>query len=181
MKPLYFIALLPPSPILEEVKALKEYVAEKYNSRVGLRSPPHVTLFPPFRWSLGSEPDLVKVLKAYASAWKQFPVTLKNFGAFPRRTIFIEVEPNPALGSLAKNLGEHLSKELNLVSQDLESRSFRPHMTLATRDLKRQYFNQAWAEFSSRRIEFEFNASSLILFKHNQKFWEILGDFPFQS
>jgi len=54
-------------------------------------------------------------------------------------------------------------------------------MTLATRDLKRQIFDEAWADFSSRVIEFEFKASNLVLLKHNGKFWDIFQEFPFHS
>lgn len=47
---LYFIALVLPSPLYEEVTRLKEYFRDRYNSKAALRSPPHITLHMPFKW-----------------------------------------------------------------------------------------------------------------------------------
>ena len=55
MKPsanLYFIALLPPVEVAEEVTEIKQFFARNYNSRAALKSPPHVTLQPPFAWEV---------------------------------------------------------------------------------------------------------------------------------
>ena len=48
---LYFIAIVPPSPIYDEALEQKEYFKAKYNSKASLNSPPHITLHMPFRWS----------------------------------------------------------------------------------------------------------------------------------
>ncbi|MFN6233029.1 MAG: 2'-5' RNA ligase family protein, partial [Microcystis sp.] len=49
---LFFIALLPPPEVQEIATKIKVEFAEIYNSRAALKSPPHVTLQPPFRWNL---------------------------------------------------------------------------------------------------------------------------------
>ena len=46
---LYFIAIVPPSPIYEEAFEQKVYFKTKYNSKASLNSPPHITLHMPFK------------------------------------------------------------------------------------------------------------------------------------
>jgi 2'-5' RNA ligase len=59
---LFFIALLPPLEVQEIATKIKLEFAEIYNSRAALKSPPHVTLQPPFRWNLEQLPDLERCL-----------------------------------------------------------------------------------------------------------------------
>ncbi|MTJ07719.1 2'-5' RNA ligase family protein [Anabaena sp. UHCC 0204] len=46
----FFIALLPPQHIQEYANSIKQYFADKYASRSAQKSPPHITLQPPFEW-----------------------------------------------------------------------------------------------------------------------------------
>ena len=57
---LYYIALLPPENIRQEVTALKEHAAEAFHSSKALNSPPHITLIPPFRIEISREAELLK-------------------------------------------------------------------------------------------------------------------------
>jgi len=47
---LYFIAIVPTSPLSEELLAWKQYFQEHYQSKAALNSPPHITLHMPFEW-----------------------------------------------------------------------------------------------------------------------------------
>lgn len=46
---LYFIALLPPAAVAEEITIFKHYIAQHYSSRRALRVMPHITLKAPFK------------------------------------------------------------------------------------------------------------------------------------
>src|SRR5258708_485210 len=87
----YFIAIVPPSPVFEEVVALKNYFKEKYNSRAALNSPPHITMHMPFLWKEKKEGFLISSLQVFAADQKPATIELSNFTSFPPRVIFINV------------------------------------------------------------------------------------------
>jgi 2'-5' RNA ligase len=51
----YFIVIVAPEPMLSEVRALKQYMAENYQSVASTTSPAHVTLYMPFWWQEDQE------------------------------------------------------------------------------------------------------------------------------
>ncbi|NEQ19818.1 MAG: hypothetical protein F6K28_10405 [Microcoleus sp. SIO2G3] len=55
---LYFIALLPPEEIQDYANQIKQYFADHYGSRHAQKSPPHITLQPPFEWAYSGIPAL---------------------------------------------------------------------------------------------------------------------------
>jgi 2'-5' RNA ligase len=46
---LYFIAIIPPQPYKEKIAGIKQSFAEIYHVSHALKSPPHITLIPPFK------------------------------------------------------------------------------------------------------------------------------------
>jgi 2'-5' RNA ligase len=174
----YFIALLPPEPIRTEVTRLKEYCRDRYQTKAALRSPPHITLHPPFRWDSERLADLKQSLHRFANPQTQLPIKLEGFATFPKQVIFIDVERSPGLLSLHTNLARHLEAELELVDAKAKTRPFKPHMTIAFRDLSKAEFKHAWAEFKERSIAHAFLADALTLLVHDGKRWQINATFP---
>src|SRR5690606_25442095 len=99
-KKLYFLALLPDDAIIKDVTKIKEYFAQQYHSKAALKSPPHITLFPPFYFPVSEEKDLIRISDQFCSTQTPFPVDLENFNAFPPRVIFVNIVPNELLGKL---------------------------------------------------------------------------------
>ena len=62
---LYFIAIVPPTPIYDEALEQKEYFKVHYNSKASLNSPPHITLHMPFRWKEKEEKELEQQLEQF--------------------------------------------------------------------------------------------------------------------
>jgi 2'-5' RNA ligase len=52
-------------------------------------------------------------------------------------------------------------------------------MTIATRDLSKKMFHEAWPEFQDRDFHSGFIADRLHLLKHNGKNWELYREFLF--
>ncbi len=178
---LFFIALLPPQEIQDYANEIKEYFAQNYNSRHAQKSPPHITLQPPFEWHLDNVAVVEQCLKTFAEAQKPVPITLKGFGAFAPRVIYINVLKTPELLALQKELMACLEASLGIVDSVSKSRPFAPHMTVAFKDLTRQNFRVAWPEFEHRELEFEFTASQLTLLIHDGKRWNVSAEFRFMS
>lgn len=177
----FFIALLPPQAIQESVNEIKQYFAERYQSRGAQKSPPHITLQPPFEWPVDELAQLIEHLSVFASEVAPVPITLEGFAAFPPRVIYVHVHSTPDLLSLQKSLMAELEKKLGIVDEQSKRRSFAPHMTVAFRDLTKQNFKLAWPEFQTRSLHFEFLATYLTLLIHDGQRWNVCQQFPLLS
>jgi 2'-5' RNA ligase len=178
---LYFIALIPPSPIYDEALAQKNYFKENYNSKASLNSPPHITLHMPFRWKEQKEKDLVQAIGQFIKKFDPIKVCLDNFSAFAPRVIFINVVKSDALDQMQRNIQRFCKKELNLFNANYKELAFHPHLTLAFRDLKKPNFKKAWDEFANKEYKAEFIADRIALLKHNGKIWEVFKEFNLES
>src|SRR4051812_23130514 len=107
---LYFIALIPPSPIYDEALKQKNHFKENYNSKASLNSPPHITMHMPFRWKEEKENDLVKKIGSFFKEYDPIKVCLDNFSAFPPRVIFINVVKSEALDDFQKSIHRFFKK-----------------------------------------------------------------------
>ncbi|MER3433892.1 MAG: 2'-5' RNA ligase [Leptolyngbya sp. ERB_1_1] len=176
---LFFIALLPPPAIQEYAIEVKSYFDQYYASRHALKSPPHITLQPPFQWRHDRFAALSDSINAFARSQSSIPITLNGFGAFPPRVIYINVDRTDALLTLHQKFIEHLEASIELSDPREKSRPYAPHMTVAFRDLTKENFKLAWQEFKERSLHFEFIASHLTLLKHDGQQWRIHSEFPF--
>ena len=72
---LYFIAIIPPSPIFEQASELKNHFMQQYQSKAALNSPPHITLHMPFEWKEKKEEELALNLNLFSKNkfTKRFP------------------------------------------------------------------------------------------------------------
>ncbi|CBN55578.1 MULTISPECIES: 2'-5' RNA ligase family protein [Kamptonema] len=175
----YFIALLPPQEIQEQITKIKQYFAEKYASSGALKSPPHITLQPPFKWVTAEIDKVEECLEKFALAHHPIPITLSGFAAFPPRVIYVNPLKTQALLALEKDLSAYLETNLGIFDPVAKTRSFTPHMTVAFRDLTKQNFKAAWLEFENRSLNFEFTVSQLTLLIHDGECWNISREFLF--
>ncbi|HEY9764458.1 MAG TPA: 2'-5' RNA ligase family protein [Trichocoleus sp.] len=177
----FFIALLPPAEVQAEATAIKEYFQTNYQSEAALRSPPHITLQPPFEWAKDDLSRLYETLAAFALQQAPIPMTLSGFSAFPPRVIFIDVVKTPELVAVQPALMTYLEETLGIVDARSKNRRFAPHLTVAFRDLKPGAFRQAWPEFESRPFHAEFVVPGLTLLIHDGQRWQIGQTFPFSQ
>lgn len=171
---LYFIAILPPEDIRQQIKGFKLEMAEKYGARHALKLPAHITLQSPFKLPEAQEEYLDNSLKNFAEGESAFDLWLNNFGRFPPRVLFVDVENKEPVIELQERLRQHLAKDFQMTDQD---NSFHPHLTIATRDLQQKLFSAAWEEVKNRKYRAAFKVNHLTLMKHNGKEWEINSSF----
>jgi 2'-5' RNA ligase len=175
----FFIALLPPQSVQDEVNQIKQYFAEQYASRHAQKSPPHITLQPPFEWSSEEVSQLKQGVRSFAQTCGRVSIVLDNFSAFPPRVIYIHVLKTPELLTLQQQLIAHLEGALGIADPVSKSRPFVPHMTIAFRDLTRQNFVVAWQEFQVKSLHFEFVSDRVTLLVHKGDRWTVASEFPF--
>jgi 2'-5' RNA ligase len=175
----FFMALLPNLEIQDYANQIKEYFAQNYHSIGAQKSPPHITLQPPFEWQLEALPTLETALNGFAAHQNQVPITLNGFGAFPPRVIYINVLKTAELLALQQALMTYSQESFGIVTPVSQTRAFVPHMTVAFQDLTKENFDAAWAEFQTRQVKYEFTVPQLTLLIHDGKRWNIHAEFPF--
>lgn len=170
---MYFIALVLPNELDKLVLKWKRYMQDNYNCKVSLKSPAHITIIPPFWLEPAKENQLLTDANLVASQTAAFTIRTNHFSAFKPRTIFIAVQPNQQL--------EHLKARANAVfcatnfyKLKPENRPFHPHITIATRDLFKKDFYEAWRFFEKEVFAEEWQAVDLSVLRHNQKTWEVI-------
>nr|WP_275993916.1 2'-5' RNA ligase family protein [Argonema antarcticum] len=171
---------MPPQEIQDRANEIKQYFADCYNSRHAQKSPPHITLQPPFEWAIDSVTVLVESLRDFASTRQSIPVTLSGFDAFSPRVIYINVLKTPELLALQADLMNYMEASLGIVDSVSKGRPFSPHITVSFRDLTRQNFNAAWREFQARSFQFEFSADALTLLIYDGSRWNIYSEFKLE-
>ncbi|NER97925.1 MAG: 2'-5' RNA ligase family protein [Symploca sp. SIO1B1] len=173
----FFIALLPPEAFQHRANEIKQYFAQTYDSQGALKSPPHITLQPTFEWNHDALTVLEQSLRSFAEIHTPISITLKGFGAFAPKVIYIDVLKSPELMNLQGELMAYLQVSLGIVHPNAHSRPFHPHLTVAFRDLTKQNFQLAWPEFEHRQLEYEFTASELTLLIHDGRQWNVYKSF----
>lgn len=176
-KMLYFLALIPPEDISRHLWDFKKQIASKFLSKASLRSPPHVTLHMPFRWPDKRKDELVKRLTHFCARYEPCSIAFNGFGAFPPKVIYVQVETNQQLVILQNNLCQLMAQKMSIHNANYQSKPFRPHLTIAFRDLKKDQFLRAWDYYQNQEYQTTCNINHLTLLRHNGHRWEAELDF----
>lgn len=176
----YFIAIVPPEPLLTQLHEFKLKIFADYGTKGALLSPPHITLHMPFSWEEEKEGKLLKHLADFEFE-SNINIELNNFNCFEPRVVFVDVLPNDSLLMLQKTLVKYAKLNLHLYNQADDIRGFHPHVTVAFRDLKKPVFYKVWEEYKNKKFSASFNCCSFCLLKHNGKSWDIHSEFDFMK
>lgn len=175
---LYFIAIIPHMELREEIRKIKERMKSELGAGHALKSPAHITLQMPFKRSSEDESLISDALRRFVASEKSFRVDLDGFGAFAPRVIFINIYAPEPVRALHSRLKEVLMTELHFSPGEI-MKDLQPHVTIATRDLTKEAFSEAWPEFQKKVFIASFDVHSIFLLKHNGKSWDILEEFAF--
>lgn len=168
---LYFIAVIPDDVLCERITALKNELRDRYGVRHALKSPPHITLMMPFKFDEAREIHLHTILHDFAVTQTKFEVNLNGFDFFEPRVIFVKVMQHEQLQQLHRQLIKTLIDALNF-DKNLSGKRFHPHITIATRDLKKDVFYRVKDLYVNRSFQADFKIDKIWLLKHNGKNWD---------
>jgi 2'-5' RNA ligase len=174
---LYFIALIPKRELRERITAIKHDFATRFNSKTALKVYPHITLKAPFKLPANKHEQLLTWFNDLHIEQKKFSIELKDFGAFHNKNnpvIFIKPELSNNLEMLQEKITEgyisNISEEVNQV--DIV---FKPHITVAYRDLTPAMFTKAWSEYQHKTFDAFFDVDVVYLLQHDSKKWNIIA------
>jgi 2'-5' RNA ligase len=174
--PRFFVALIPPVEIQDYAQQVIQELSDRYQTYTA-NAPPHITLQPPFQWSLVQAPELEQCLHMFASRWAAVPITFSGFGTFAPRILYMNVLRTPELLSLQAGLIAELEQTLGIIDPKAHRRPFSPHLTIASRNVTRETFDKAWTDLQVRPVKFEFVASCLTLLIHDGQAWQISSEY----
>ena len=170
---MYFIALVLPAHLDQKVLHWKNFMHERYSCKVGLKSPAHVTLIPPFWMEEDRQGSLLADLDSLAGRMSPFIIKTKNFSAFKPRTIFIDVEKTKELDKLKQSV-DNFFKNKSAYKIKADEKPFHPHITIATRDLFKKSFYECWPFFEKEKFLKEWQANGISVLRHNKKNWDVI-------
>lgn len=174
---MYFLSIVLPQNLDKKILQHKKWMAEKYGCKVGLKSPAHITIAQPFWMAEEKEQSLITDIENISSKTVSFTITTANFSSFAPRTLFVATEISDTLNAV-KKFSDQFFREKNY-GMKIESRPFHPHITIATRDLHKKDFWEAWEYFKDKIFREEFTPDGLSLLKHNGITWDVVYAAPF--
>lgn len=175
---MYFTAVLPNESISQEIHAFKQHMLDQYACKVALKSPAHITLYPPFHMEIAKEANFLEQLSKFKPEMEAFEVEMDGFDHFGSRVIFAAPKDNPRLADLRNQLLVWMRDSLGIFKQRYFDQEFHAHMTIANRDIPEESFDEAWDYFLEQDFEKKFSVNSWVVFKLIEKKWEILRKFP---
>ena len=170
---MYFVAIVAPEKINQQVLKWKNLFKERYECSVALKSPAHITIVAPFWINEDLENDLINSIREFSITKIKFEITLRGFSAFKPKVIFVDVVKSEALNNLYQSFADYIASE-NKFPIKKDDRPFHPHVTLATRDLYKKAFQEAWEIFSKKKFEALWIVSGISLLRHNKKNWDVI-------
>lgn len=177
---MYFIAIVLPSDLQSEIIAIQMDISGRYQSSAALKIIPHLTILPPFRLSADKPDMIMQWFLNMPVSIAPFTLALKDFNAFfnPKQpVIYIEPLINPSLFELQKQVaGAFYASFPEMPVKETDS-VFKPHLTVAYRDLKPHKFEEAWLEFKNKPYSAKFEVVDIRLLKHDGKCWNIVSDY----
>jgi 2'-5' RNA ligase len=169
-KSMYYIALLCPLEIDEQMDNYKTFMKETYGCEVASKSPAHVTLVNPFFLSDGKHKDLLEKLEAFDSIVTDVSIEIDGFNHFENRVIFADVVSDENLTALQEQIENYLRNSGFPFIKEAK-KPYHPHVTIATRDIKVDTFEEAWSNFEGKTFKGSFSTNAIHVMKLVEEKW----------
>ncbi len=178
MPSLYLIAVLPPEDLSRQIDEIRIQCAQKFGVQKALKPPVHITLYRPFKIEEAFETRMIRLLQSAASGLHPFRQDLENFEAFNTHAVVIRALKNPEIMKLQRAVASLFRKnEIDKLPLGSKNTAFRPHLTIAYRDILPEVFPLIWHEYKDARFKRSFTADHFSLLKHDGKQWNRIADF----
>lgn len=166
---LYFLAVLPDGDSAGAFRSLQEEMCALFDVCRALRTPPHLTIVPPFKALSAEEPEFEKALRGIP--FQPFEMRISGFSRFGRRVIFVQPEMCDSL----RILHRLASKAFASWHTPEKERPFNPHFTIGYRNLE-PVFQSAWPHFREKTTPGVIRIERMVLFKHVKGRWQVCCD-----
>ncbi len=175
---LYFLAVVPPEPQRTEIQYLREEFSKHYKCKHALKSPPHITLIPPFWMDSSRIAEISTALTAFVNDYPVLEIRLEGYGAFKPRVIYLNVEASKSLSDFRKILSAFMFQHFGVKPDP--RKPFTPHLTIAFKDLTRSMFYKAWDLYRDMEYQNAFLVEGLTLLQYRDRSWNEEAIFSFE-
>lgn len=173
---LFFIALIPFKKVRDKVDLVKHDFAERFGSSKALKVPSHITLKAPFICNDNAMHELLSWFMELRLRQGQFNLLLKDFAAFHNKyspVVYINPVMTPELVTTQQELITGFRSLFPAYLHPVDI-AFKPHMTVAYRDLSPDMFQKAWREYQHKKFEALFEVNAVHLLKHDTIKWQLV-------
>lgn len=175
---LFFIALIPDKDLREKINTIKRDFSRRFESHKALKVYPHITLKAPFKCSAGGKKELMNWFYEISIRQKPFLLYLKSFGAFHNKNnpvVFINPVASSELMQMQKELMVGFNSIFPAYVHPIDV-GFKPHITVAYKDLSPQMFSLAWQEYKDKPFKDVFGVHTVYLLEHDTKKWNVIAE-----
>lgn len=175
---LYLIAIIPPESIREDIQKFKEDFRQRFFSETASKVITHITLKTPFKLPFEKAEELKKWFERLYVGVEPFEIELKNFGAFhnPEHPV---IYVNPSMTTQLYSLQNEIIRSFHVIYPQIKildiEHKFKPHVTVAYRDLSPEAFHKAWSEYQSKKYYAVFPVENFYLLQHDTRKWNIVA------
>jgi 2'-5' RNA ligase len=176
---LFFIALIPNRESREKINTFKLDFSKRFGSSKALKVYPHITLKAPFKCSEGGKSELLNWFTQMNTRQEPFSIELNGFGAFHNKhnpVVFINPVINSDLIQLQKELMIGFNSIFPAYIHPVDV-NFKPHITVAYRDLTPEKFSEAWQEYKHKPFNDVFDVTAIYLLEHDRNKWNIISTY----
>ncbi|WP_330443273.1 2'-5' RNA ligase family protein [Flavobacterium sp. C4GT6] len=180
----YFIALIPPQEVCEQVTAFKKNIAINYNSHKALRVIPHITLKTPFNLEEKEHSLLMQWFHNLSFSINKFELQLNGFGCFNNSkapVIYVQPEYSAQLLSVQQSIIKQFATAFPNTQIQFHDNDYHPHMTIGYRDLTYPEFEKAWSVYKNKPYKVQFEVQGIYLLQHDAKQWNIIAQHLLQE
>ena len=139
---LYFVAIVFEGSIGSQINSIKQQMFSSYQSKAALNSPPHLTLHMPFKRKAKDETAIANCVDQACENIHPFEIKFNGFNCFEPRVIYLDVHGSDKLRELHSKVQAALTKGLKVTNSLYKGLPFKPHVTVAFRDLRKQNSKQ---------------------------------------
>jgi len=172
---LFFIALIPNRELRMKIYKIKKDF-KRFESIKALKVYPHITLKTPFKCSRNGRNELLNWFSQMAIRQKSFSIDLDGFGAFHNKdhpVVFINPGINSELIKMQRELMVGFNSLFPAYVHEVDIK-FKPHITVAYRDLRPEKFSIAWQEYKHKAFNDVFEVNAIYLLEHDTNKWNII-------
>lgn len=172
---LYFIAIIPPQAICDDITAFKTDIANRFHSSHALKTVPHITLKAPFKLLSTYHASLLSWLHQPFLSQPPFEQAIDGFGAFHNArnpVLFVKPVSSPPLLALQAEVLRSFQNEFSFLPVSDTERDYHPHITIGFRDLSSPHFRAAWAEYGRKVYKATFTVHGFYLLQHDGSAWQ---------
>jgi 2'-5' RNA ligase len=176
-KQLKLIAIVLPDPLRSFIINEQKFISENWGCRHALRTPPHITLIPPFHFTLQEINSIITILSEAAKRHHAFRLNVIGFNSFRQGVIFMEPELSQALQDLHMDLNDSMGSYFPQILEKSGDRPFHPHITLAHKDVTREQFKEIRDHYKNKAAPSSVIIEHFNILNHIGKGWAIGEEF----